>query len=207
MIEVYMNKSSKLVQGIGTKGTEYPTWDGKKILKEYAVWGSMLHRCTEKVWATRPSYIGTTCSDNFKSYSFFYEWCQTQVGFSEKDNHGKYWHLDKDLLVKGNKVYSENVCVFLPADINQLFTKRDRNRGDYPLGVSKHKRDKTYSATCNCGKDNQIFLGNYSTPLEAFLAYKKAKEAYIKQVAEQYKDVIDPRAYKALLEYEVNIDD
>jgi len=68
-----MNKSSKLVQGIGNKGTTYPTWDGKKILKEYAIWGSMLHRCTEKVWTTRPTYFGTTCSENFKSYTFFYE--------------------------------------------------------------------------------------------------------------------------------------
>ena len=30
-----MYNSSKLVKGIGTKGMTYPTWDGKKILKEY----------------------------------------------------------------------------------------------------------------------------------------------------------------------------
>ena len=53
----------------------------------------------------------------------------------------------------------------------------------------------------------QKHLGSFNCPMKAFSVYKKAKEAYIKQVAEQYKDVIDPRAYKALLEYEVNIED
>ena len=202
-----MNKSSKLVQGIGTKGTTHPTWDGNKMLKEYAVWGSMLLRCTEKLWSKRSTYYGTTCSENFKSYTFFYEWCQSQVGFGNVDENSKSWHLDKDLLVKGNKVYDENVCLFLPATINQILTKRENGRGEYPLGVSKHKVDNKYSATCSLGKANPTFLGYYSTPIEAFLVYKKAKESYIKQVAEQYKSQIDPRAYKALLEYEVNIED
>ena len=202
-----MNNSSKLVQGIGVKGTTYPTWDGKKMLKEYAAWGSMLLRCTEKLWIVRPTYQGTTCSENFKSYTFFYEWCHKQVGFNNRDENSKQWHLDKDLLIKGNKAYNEDVCIFLPPTINHLLTKRDSKRGEYPLGVSQYKRNKTYSATCGLGKENPVYLGSYSTPLEAFLVYKKAKESYIKQVAEQYKSQIDPRAYKALLEYEVNIDD
>ena len=45
------------------------------------------------------------------------------------------------------------------------------------------------------------------TPEEAFLAYKKDKEAYIKDVANKWKDKIDPRAYEALMNYEVEITD
>lgn len=37
--------------------------------------------------------------------------------------------------------------------------------------------------------------------------YEVAKEAYVKQVAEKYKDQLDPRAYQALINYEVNEND
>jgi len=202
-----MNKSSKLVGGIGTKGCTYPTTFNGKMLKEYDIWGSMLLRCTEKCWANYPSYVNTFCSENFKSYTFFYEWCQEQKGFGNKDEKGKYWQLDKDLLVKGNKLYSEDTCVFVPQEINILLIKCDSVRGDSPVGVHWHKKDKKFHSRCSDGFGKQKHLGCFSTAKEAFLAYKNFKEAYIKQVAEQYKDVIDPRAYKALLEYEVNIDD
>ena len=51
------------------------------------------------------------------------------------------------------------------------------------------------------------YLGRYNTPEQAFLAYKIAKESYIKEVAEKWRDQIDPRVYNTLMNYEVNIDD
>ena len=50
-------------------------------------------------------------------------------------------------------------------------------------------------------------LGLFDTPELAFQAYKTFKEAYIKEQAELYKDSIEPRAYQALLNYEVSLDD
>lgn len=194
---------SRLVHGVGYNDGKYSSRDSNKTAYIYGKWQRMLERCyNEKSLIAKPTYIGCSVSDNFKAYTLFHEWYIEQIGFEYQD-----WQLDKDLLIRNNKVYSEECCILLPKDINTLIIKNDARRGDWPIGVSKHKRDKTYSATCNCGKDNQIFLGNYDTPLEAFLVYKKAKESYIKQVAEQYKSQIDPRAYKALLEYEVNIED
>lgn len=35
------------------------------------------------------------------------------------------------------------------------------------------------------------------------MAYKQAKEAYIKEVANKWKDQIDPRVYEALMIWEV----
>ena len=42
---------------------------------------------------------------------------------------------------------------------------------------------------------------------EAFLAYKQAKELHIKEVANKWKDQIDPRVYEALMNYTVEITD
>lgn len=50
-------------------------------------------------------------------------------------------------------------------------------------------------------------LGYFSTPEEAFLVYKQAKEFNIKLIAEQYKDAIDVRVYDALKNWEVSIND
>lgn len=194
---------SRLVHGVGINDGKYKAIVDGKTTCIYGKWQRMLGRCyDEKSLIAKPTYIGCSVSDMFKVYSSFYEWYKEQVG-----NDNPQWQLDKDLLFKGNKLYSEDTCVLLPKEINTMIIKNDARRGDCPIGVSYHKRDGIYSATCNYGKPMQVYLGSYSTPIEAFLVYKKAKESYIKQVAEQYKDVIDPRAYKALLEYEVNIDD
>jgi hypothetical protein len=50
------------------------------------------------------------------------------------------------------------------------------------------------------------YIGLFTTELEAFQVYKQAKEAYIKEVANKWKDRIDPRAYEALMSWGVSID-
>ena len=85
--------------------------------------------------------------------------------------------------------------------------KREALRGTHPIGVRWHKRDKAFVATVNKNKGKQEFLGYFNTELEAFNAYKVAKEAFVKEQAEKWKSQIDPRVYNALMSYEVNIDD
>jgi len=199
---------SRLIQGIGTNEKTFPSYSSEEgKVKEYSLWIDMLLRCTQKYWDKKPTYRGTTCSENFKSYSYFYEWCNKQISFDSKESNKRSWQLDKDLLGKGNKIYSEDVCIFIPQDLNSLLVKRDNDRGEYPIGVALDKRRDKFRARCCAGGIKEVFLGYYDTPEQAFQAYKTFKESYIKQVAEQYKSQIDPRAYKALLEYEVNIDD
>lgn len=198
---------SKLAYGIGVNGGEYPTKIGGKNTKEYDLWHHMLLRCTEKWWDKYPTYIGTTCSENFKNFAFFYEWCQEQVGFGNKDEKGKSWHLDKDLLTNGAKHYSEGVCVFVPQRINKLLIKSDASRGEWPVGVSWRKNTNKFEAHCNTGSGKQQHLGFFTTPQEAFLSYKTFKEVLIKQVASEYKHLIDGRVYEALMDYRLNEND
>lgn len=202
-----MNKSSILVQGIGEKGISCPTRLEGKVLREYKLWVEMLHRCTSKYWIKCPTYTDCTVSENFKYYPNFYKWCQEQKGFDTQDERGKSWHLDKDLLVMGNKIYGEDVCVFVPHRVNSIVVNCKASRGIYPVGVSWDIKHLNFKASCQSGNGVLKNLGHYRTVEQAFKAYKTFKEALIKQVAEQYKSQLDYRAYEALLSYQVEITD
>ena len=191
------------VYGVGITGTKYPpTINGVKT-KEYGLWQNMLERCySEAFKKKRPTYEGCKCSENFESFEYFYEWCNKQIGFG---NEG--WQLDKDLLTKGNKVYSEDSCIFIPNEINLLLTKRTTSRGKHLIGVCWHNASKSFIAMVNKNKGKQEYLGCFKTEIEAFNAYKEAKESFIKEQAEKWKGKIDERAYEALMNYTVDITD
>jgi len=199
-----MHKANKLVYGIGTKGNTYQCNVGRKLIREYTLWSEMLRRCAATYQEKHPTYTDTACSESFKSFTFFYEWCNKQVGFKSVDEKGNYWQLDKDLLIKGNKLYSEDTCVFVPQRVNKLLTRRDKSRGKHPLGVCWNNWSSKFSATCSVGEAALTkHIGYFDTPIEAFVAYKSFKEAYIKEVANEYKHQLDPRAYEALINYQV----
>ena len=190
------------VYGIGVVGEKYPIKLGGKVTKEYSTWRNMLARCSNLQYKNFKTYKDCEVSENFKSYEYFYEWCHKQVGFA---NEG--WHLDKDLLIKGNKVYGENTCVFIPSEINSLLTKSTAKRGGYLIGVCWHTTNKAFMAQVNKGKGKQDWLGYFNTELEAFNAYKVAKESFVKEQANKWKGQIDDRAYNALMSYTVEITD
>ena len=131
-----------------------------------------------------------------------YEWYHNQIGFGNDS-----WQLDKDLLVKCNKIYNEESCVFIPSEINAILTKSTASRGDYLIGVCWSKTHKAFKARVRKNKGKQEFLGYFKTELEAFNAYKTAKGTFVKEQAEKWKGKIDERAYDALMKYTVEITD
>lgn len=197
----------RLVLGIGVNDGKYPTKIKGKATEEYRVWKNMLYRCSTSCWVNRPTYVGTTCSDNFKSFSFFHEWYQEQPNSDRRDEGGKRWQLDKDILAKGIKVYSEDTCVFIPQPINNLLTKSDAARGAFPIGITCDSRGNRYRARCSNGTGNQTHLGCYRSLEAAFEVYKSFKEELIKSLATSYKVLLGSRVYEALMAYEVTIND
>lgn len=189
------------VYGVGMLGDEEVSQNGVK-LKEYKLWRALLGRCyNTKTKSRSPSYVGCSVSDNFKYYPYFKDWCSRQIGFGRDG-----FELDKDILVKGNKIYSEGTCCFVPKEINLLFCKSNSLRGCYPIGVNLNKLSGKFKASVTYGNVVKS-LGCYDTSEEAFQAYKEAKELRIKEVANKWKDQIDLRVYEALMKYEVHIDD
>ena len=191
------------VYSVGIIGAKYPSRVNGVLTREYKLWMDMLRRCYSDGFKKKhPAYKDCEVSENFKSYEYFYEWCNEQIGFGVDG-----FEIDKDLLIKGNKVYSENICVFIPKEINQLLTKRASSRGEHLNGVCWDKRHKAFKAQVRKNKEKRENLGFFKTEIEAFNAYKKAKEAFVKEQANKWKGEIDERAYQALMKYTVEITD
>lgn len=166
--------------------------------KASAYWRNMLKRCYYSKGHDL-SYKDCSVCEEWMYYSNFKKW------FDEHYVDG--WHLDKDILRKGNKVYSPHTCCFVPLEINSLFTKKQNHRGQLPIGVSMvSNRNNLFQAQLSVGK-KRLYIGSGSDVANVFNLYKASKEAYIKQVANKYRDQLEPRVYNAMYDYKVEITD
>lgn len=192
------NPYHKSVLGVGYFGVgSYKAKIDKKHTNNYLVWRSMLVRCYDKGYHKRkPTYKGCTVNERWHNFQIFAEWCE--------NNFKKGFELDKDVLCKDCKNYSPETCCFLPSEVNIIFAKSNSTRGKYPIGVGELRGKFQANIRIN-GK--QVYLGLFDTPEEAFQAYKVAKEAHIKEVADKWKDQITEKVYQALIKYQIEITD
>lgn len=197
----------KSVLNVGYSGEgKYNKSINQKLTSCYQVWSGMLRRCYEPYTLNtnrHKEYRDVKVCDEWHNFQNFAQWYEDN--YYEID--GESMQLDKDILIKNNKVYSPKTCIFVPKRINLLFVKNDNHRGDLPLGVSLANREAIeYVARCNIdGKC--IIIGKFNDVLDAFNSYKVAKEKHIKDVADNYIDKIPSKLYDAMYEYNVEIND
>lgn len=193
-----MRKKSKLVYGFGVSDADYPTQlhavvNGKRkrlwMCPVYRTWMHMLERCYSVDFQVKnPAYTGCSVASEWHIFSVFREWMLTQE-WSDK-------HLDKDILYLGNKLYSPERCVFIPAALNKFLVGSASNRGDCPVGFYWNKQAGKYAAQCkNPFTKNNQFLGYFTNPLEAHEAWRSRKHEHACRYADQQAD---PRIAKAL---------
>ena len=193
-------------KGFGSTGIAYPVKNGNVARIEYTRWMSMLDRAYNHTDGRNPGYEDVEVCDYWKCYENFVPWFKAHF-YTIQDYNVE---LDKDLLVKGNKIYGPDTCCMLPSIINGCIKKRPSAKGkkmhDTPIGVSFNREKQKYEAWINY-YGVSAHLGYRNTPEEAFYVYKAAKEAYIKELANKYRYCLEPRVYHALMNYEVDIND
>ena len=196
------------VCGVATNDADYITQifeappNGKRKLiwncPAYSSWHHMIkrgysQRCKEQY----PTYQNATVCEEWLLFSNFRSWWVA--------NNVAGWHLDKDLFVKGNLIYSPSACVYVPSYLNTLLEDSAATRGNYPLGVT-YKLDKKinpHRSQCNVG-GKQKHLGYFTTPQEAHRAWQIAKINSIKNGIVRYTEdannlrVFDSRIVTAL---------
>ena len=167
----------------------------------------MIKRCYDPKYQEKHStYKDCKVENSWLNFQNMAEW----INENYYEVPGEKMCLDKDVLCKGNKVYSKETCIFVPQRINNLFVKSDKSRGKDPIGVYQVPSGN-YRAFCSNGYGEQIRLGTYPTEEEAFRVYKEYKEKVIKRTIDSNEGIIPEPHYSRLKEamynYEVEIDD
>lgn len=115
------------VYGHGKNDVNFQSYVGGKRVWQYGLWTFMLKRCfCEKVKLRYPTYQDVTCCSEWLSFANFLEWCNKEVDYKGKPQG---MALDKDLIIKGNKVYSPETCSFVPRFVNTLLLDSGKARG------------------------------------------------------------------------------
>lgn len=177
------------------------TTENNKPIQSYKVWNDMIKRCYNDCYKGKsPTYKDCFVCEEWLLYENFKKWYDENY----YEVNDEKMNLDKDILFKGNKIYSPTTCCFVPFNINALFIKSNKTRGKYPLGVRYN--NKKFEARLS--KNNHTeHVASFPTIKEAFYAYKIAKEKYIKEIADFYKDKIPNKVYEAMYNYKVDITD
>lgn len=201
-----MGRRRSFVCGVGINDYELPVSINGKHIPEYKMWTNMLYRVYDvKFKEKHPSYLNTSCDPNWHSMTSFIK------DVSKIDNYDKAihegWCLDKDILVKGNKLYSKNTCCFVPPQLNNIILQNKAKRGDFYIGVSYSKHARKFRSYLIDQNGHQQHLGYFDSEFDAFLMYREAKKQQMFDVVEGYKDVISDEVYSALLSWEISIND
>ncbi|MDC4952827.1 hypothetical protein OHW04_02150 [Acinetobacter baumannii] len=198
-----MRFEKKLIYGVGINDWDTPVRKDGKLIKEYYLWRGVLERCYSDWFQNRtPAYRGTTCSEEWLALSKFANDIRQKPNFDKSITDG--WQLDKDILVKGSKHYSNETTCFVPPSINNVILKSDRARGDLCIGVTAV--NGKFQAQLRT-ENRKSITACFDTEVKAFLFYKKEKEKQIKRLAELFKDQLDSRVYQASVNYQVEITD
>lgn len=192
--ECGVNKLKKTLYGVGINDYEGRICDGiGKVATFYTTWANMIARCySNKVKNKNPTYNDCYSCEKWhrlKNFKVFFD-----------DNYKDGYDLDKDLLVKGNKVYSPETCVFLPREINSFLSNKYTCKNKLYAGITWRESIRKYQVRIGI-EGNSVHLGVFENIDDVVEVYKKAREQEAKKLANKYKHEIDIRAYNALMEY------
>lgn len=194
------NPYTPFVCGVGFFGEgSFKCKIGNSNTIQYEVWNGLFKRCYNltRQQTKRPTYAGCLVAPEWHNYQNFAAWYTTQPNF------GKGYHLDKDLTILGNKLYSPNTCYLIPEEVNSLLTGYN-SKTEYPTGVHWCKTKNKFISQCNTGEytksgtKKQTYLGAFDTAEQASIAYKIRKSSRILEVAEKFKSEISEPIYKNL---------
>lgn len=184
-MNIEQNKK-KLIYGFGVNDLGYVV--NKQIQKNgirtwiykcpfYEKWRDMIKRAYSLKFKDKFStYSDVVICQEWSSASVFKSWMEGQIWVGLQ--------LDKDILLKGNRIYSPETCAFVPSQLNSILNINLAKRSDNPIGVKKIKNGKFEGRLNDQG--SKVYLGTYASPERAHQAWQWAKAEQIERAVVWY---------------------
>jgi len=201
----------KVYWGIGCLDVDFYIEDrygSNRWIWQYFLWQVLLKHCCNPYFKQGKNSVTIrnqyTICDEWLSFANFLGWINKEVDYNgnKPDFYLNCQGYRSDCLH-----YSPETTMLLPKELNEIVYKSHVKYDiNLPTGVRKRGWSKgCYHSGYNCwvAVDGKDTFAAFDTPEEAFLAYKVAKEAQIKAVANQYKDVLKPAVYESLMNWEI----
>lgn len=169
----------------------YSTRINKVMTLEYMTWVNMLKRCYDPGYhMTHPTYEDCIVCNEWLNFQTFANWyCNT--GY-----YGLGYEIDKDLLVRGNRIYSPTTCVMLPSEINAILSVKSNTNRELPVGV--YPSGNNYQVKVHDASGG-TYVGTYHSISLAIEAQHNAKKLLIYKLAEKHRPYIDEFTYNAII--------
>lgn len=149
--------------------------------KYYSVWASMLNRCySAKFHDKYPTYNDCSVCSEWHNFQNFAGWCEENY----PKNCDSSIHLDKDLKIIGNKVYSPDSCLFVPSLVNSFILIGGAFNGGRMIGSVFSDRLCKFKSQCsNPLTGEKEYIGIYANELDAHLAWRERKSELAYELA------------------------
>lgn len=183
------------VEGVGYLGIgEYKANNHRR----YNSWASMLARCYRKRLKEKyPTYIDCSTIEDWHNYQAYAEYYESDR--FRQDG----WHLDKDLLIKGNKLYSPETCIFLPKELNNSglsFESTASKHGYKGVAICPQSGKWMSVIWSNKTLSSKTTGGRYVDIKDAAIDHLAGEIQKINFLIENYDGIIDPRGINAFYE-------
>jgi hypothetical protein len=187
------------VLGIGYIGEgDYKAKIDGKMTPEYNYWFRMMRRCYQENYKDFIYYEDVTVCEEWHNFQNFAQWF-TEIYNNETMQN---WDLDKDILNPLSKEYCPENCCLVPHEINSIFRKSKSGKNNTLRGTRfRRGRYEVYVSMRN----KAVYKGSSKIEEKAHEIYIKAKNDYIKEIADEYRESLPKKVYDAIINFDISL--
>jgi len=165
-VYIRRTKKTKDITGRGVSNdvefyTSYKNNGVKITHPAYSTWLHIIKKCR-------------TINGKFNNCEIHKDWLSLKLfSIDFKAMYRDGFCINKDLIVKSNRIYSRDACVFIPKNIHAwIYTK---NRGGVHSLTGVTSEDGVFIARIKCGEKNKK-IGRFDSKFDAHKAWQKHKK-------------------------------
>lgn len=159
----------------------------------YKKWTGMLNRCYNKKFIKdNPWYKNCKVDEEWLYFKKFAEW------YEENKVEGFDLELDKDILKKGNRVYSSENCLLVPKEVNLFYRFLQGKSLILPTGI-KVISNNNFQVRINM--EDGLYTRKFEILELAVHCIYEMKKKRANELAIKYKDCLRDDIYSKLINF------